>query len=109
MILQYLVGGERHGTMVVALHLIERHILVAQEFQHAPEVSLLLVAPEEFQLAVAGDDDDGRRIDDMLIDLIGNLFDIRVILRIMESVNPAVLVDNGRIFYVSNSLERIWP
>ncbi len=30
------------------------------------------------------------------------LFDIRVILRIMESVNPAVLVDNGRISYVSN-------
>ncbi len=62
MVLQNLVGRERHGAVVVALHLVERHVLVAHELQHAPEVGLLLVASEEFQLAVAGDDDDGRRI-----------------------------------------------
>ena len=48
--------------MVVALHLVERHVLVADEFQHAPEVGLLLIASVEFQFAVAGDNDDGRCI-----------------------------------------------
>ena len=60
MILQDFVGWERHGTVVVALHLIERHVFVAYEFQHAPEVGLFLVASKELQLAVAGDDDDRR-------------------------------------------------
>ena len=34
---------------------------------------------------------------------------IEQFLRITESVNPAVLVDNGRISYVSNSPETISP
>lgn len=59
-ILQYLVGWLRHGPVVVALHLVERHVLMAHELQHAPEVGLLLIAAIEFQLPVAGDDDDGR-------------------------------------------------
>ena len=59
-VLQYLVCRLRHGPVVVALHLIERHILMTHELQHAPEVGLLLIAPIEFQLPVAGDDDDGR-------------------------------------------------
>ena len=62
MVLQDFIGGERHSAVVVALHLVERHVLVTHEFQHAPEVGLLLVASEEFQFAVAGDDDDGRGI-----------------------------------------------
>ena len=62
MILQNLIGGERHGAVVVALHLVERHILVTRELQHAPEVGLLLIASVEFQFAVAGDDDDGRGV-----------------------------------------------
>lgn len=55
MILQYLVGWERHSSVVVALHLVERHVLVAHEFQHTPEVSLFLIASEEFQLAVTSE------------------------------------------------------
>ena len=62
MIFQNLVGRERHGTVVVALHLVERHVLVADEFQHAPEVGLLFVATIKLQFAVAGNDDDGRSI-----------------------------------------------
>ena len=62
MVLQYLVGRERHAAVVVALHLVERHVLVTREFQHTPEVGLLLVASEEFQLTVARDDDDRRCI-----------------------------------------------
>ena len=46
--------------MVVALHLVECYVLVACELQHTPEIGLLLIAPEEFQFAVTGDDDDGR-------------------------------------------------
>ena len=62
MVLQDLVSRLRHGTVVVALHLVERHVLVTHEFQHAPEIGLFLVASVEFQFTVAGDDDDGRRV-----------------------------------------------
>ena len=62
MLLQNVICRLRHGAVVVALHLVERHVLVAHEFQHTPEVSLLLVASKEFQFAVTGDDDDGRRV-----------------------------------------------
>ena len=62
MIFQNLVSRERHGAMVVALHFVECHVLVTHKLQHAPEVSLFLIAPEEFLFAVAGDDDDGRCI-----------------------------------------------
>ncbi len=61
-VLQDFIGRERHGAVVVALHLVERHVLVAHEFQHAPEVGLLLVASEEFQFAVARDNDNRRCI-----------------------------------------------
>ena len=53
MVFQDFVGWERHGAVVVALHLVERHVLVAHKFQHAPEVGLLLIASEEFHFAVA--------------------------------------------------------
>ena len=59
-LLQDVIGRLRHSAVVVALHLIQRHVLVAREFQHAPEVGLLFVAAKEFQFAVARDDDDGR-------------------------------------------------
>ena len=52
-VLQYLIGWLRHGPVVVVLHLIERHILMTHELQHAPEVGLLLIAAIEFQLPVA--------------------------------------------------------
>ena len=52
----------RHDAVVVALHLIERHVLVAHELQHAPEVGLFLITAVKFQLPVTRDDDDGWRI-----------------------------------------------
>ena len=50
MVLQDFVGGERHGAVVVALHLVERHILMTYEFQHAPEIGLLGVESEIVQI-----------------------------------------------------------
>ena len=51
-----------HLAMVVALHLVEFHVLVAHHLEQAPEVGLLFVASEEFEFAVSRNDDYGRCI-----------------------------------------------
>ena len=53
MVLQDIIGRLWHGTMIIALHLVERHVLMACQLQHAPEVGLFLITSEEFQLSVA--------------------------------------------------------
>lgn len=50
MLLQDVVGWLRHGAVVVALHLVKRHVLVGHQLQLPPEIGLLLIASEEFQL-----------------------------------------------------------
>ena len=52
MVFQNLIGRLRHGTVVVTLHLVEGHVRVARELQHAPEVGLFFVAAIEFQFPV---------------------------------------------------------
>ena len=59
---QNVIGRLRHGAVVVALHLVERHVLVACELQHASEVGLLLIAAIELQFPVTRDDDHRRCI-----------------------------------------------
>ena len=53
MVFQDLIGRLWHGTVIIALHLVERHVLMACQLQHAPEVGLFLITSEEFQLSVA--------------------------------------------------------
>ena len=62
MLLKDVIGGLRHSAVVVALHLVERHVLVTHEFQHAPEVGLFFVTAIKLQFPIARYDDNRRCI-----------------------------------------------
>ena len=60
MLLEHMESGRSHRAVVKALHLIEMAIVVTYETEHTPEIRLFLIAPKEFQFAVAGYDNHRR-------------------------------------------------
>jgi hypothetical protein len=53
-------GGFGHGAVVESGEFAQFGVRVAGDFHHAPEVRIFLITPVEFQLAIAGNDEQGR-------------------------------------------------
>ena len=55
-------GGFGHAAVVESGEFAQLGIRVTGDFHHAPEVSIFLIAAVEFQLAIAGDEEQGRSL-----------------------------------------------